>query len=450
MFARHFNADAGRTFDALDRLSHELKLQHIRAFDAVYTPIGCESVLPSYFLTEAELDQLYLDNDYATTLPPELKQHDNAISRITSFTGLKNRLAKDKQQSWLSIAKHFIGWQDDATPRRKIFNIVKAPIVLILNTLFKLIGQVKNVARLFTEYLPYLLYRYCMFGMQYAEFHLEWKSIKTTPQIIAYGALYGLALTGRIIFGTLFFIGQAVTSPVKNFKTAWKAGHDLADRLFISTKSPAVKKIVGHVIGGLLAALSLATTIVVYTFVMPLAMKALGSMAVSKMPDFISTTLQVITNTMMKAFGVIGNAVTLPIFGKIYSAMGVTISAGASGCAFVGSVASTAIRLVADKIKQYVEAKWYGTNAKSEKPLTPPALPTSERVSDQATIVTRLNQGKTPTSLERGSVITTKPEPANGRDTTRGRGYFEWQQPLPPTRIAVNVFSRKPSYGHFE
>lgn len=394
MFPRVIHTQAEETFNAIERLEAALKVQHIRAFDAIYTPDGCEGHLPSYFLTAEEIKLIDEESDKlgATTLPL-LVQHDNAISRLTAFSGMKNRVGKNKSQSWLNIAKNLIGWQDDASPRRKKFNIVKAPFALVWNILSALTKQVKNIARLATEYLPYLLYRYCMFGMEYAALHLEWKSITTAPQKLGYGLLYGLALTGRILFGTVFFIGQAVTSPAKNVKTSWKAGHDLADRLF-DQKHEKARKVIGHLAGGIFAVLSLATTIAVYTFAMPLVIKMIGSLVVSKMPGFLSSTFQTISNGLSNAFGAVGNAVSLPIFGKIYSALGVAVSPGASGWALIGSTISTTLGLAKDKISERVQAKWYDTQGENQ---SKDATSTENNsVNNQSRLLLKLNPSITP------------------------------------------------------
>jgi hypothetical protein len=74
------------------------------------------------------------------------------------LVGIPNRhLHRNERQSLKNLFYNFIGWQENANPTRKKINMALMPVMVILNLLALPIKALQNIAKTFTEFLPYLL-----------------------------------------------------------------------------------------------------------------------------------------------------------------------------------------------------------------------------------------------------------------------------------------------------
>ncbi|STX29576.1 Uncharacterised protein [Legionella beliardensis] len=294
------------------------------------------------------------------------KYYDSPITHVTTFLGLPNQCPTGVSQSWSNIAKNFIGWQDNKTTGRMAYNIAKMPLVVPWNLTMAVLKTALNIVKLGTEFLPRAIADSCSKGRRYASDKLKGKNLSTGAKV-GYGALYGLAILGQIVSECVYFAGQALTSPIKGVRSAWKLGEKIAG-----------KGIGGKLLGGVLATLSIAVTVTAYAFLWPLAVKTLGPVILSKMPTVISHAINVVVNAISPLMSTVGNYL-MPIFGKAFSAMGMTVAPAAVGAAAVAGAALTTVgttisRFVFDPLKN-----WWNKSAR-EKLETKPLNTASKRV----------------------------------------------------------------------
>lgn len=214
------------------------------------------------------------------------------------------------------IIKNFFGWHKESDPLvsnqekyildvpswRKAFSysLIFPVLMGIFNTGRIVLKTVWNIVRFFTEFLPGVLEISSLFA--FAKIKDIYDSTKA-DSLLNGGLIFGL---GFLLFLVGLFhlsckiwrvAGRMITSPTDSMRAGWELGQELL---------PGTK---GKVLGGVLAFLSFAGTVAIYTFVFPLGIKAIAAHA----PAAISNAYAWVTNpaTISKAISFVSQASTL-------------------------------------------------------------------------------------------------------------------------------------------
>ena len=337
-------------FDALKSIFHQ-------AYKGTYPIAGRLNYKNIKLLTEKERD------DYTSN-------QNDPITLITSFMGLPNQCFEAKQ-SWSNIGKNLIGWQDNKTDGRILFNILKMPVTLPVNLLVAFFKTGINCLRIVTEFAPGLLLR-SIGTLQSKLWDIQWdEKNKCTYE-------YNPILSALSkIFRLFLLVGQALTSPIDGIRSSWEWGKYMGGEGWGGT-----------LLGGTLALISMSLTITAYSILLPLAIQTLGPLLLSKMPAFIIQGATTVVNALSPAMAVVGNFI-MPVFGKLLALVGVTTYPGAAvGAAMVGATSLTTIGPVVTKgLDEF--SNWWAKGAKklpAPKKDTPESIPYGENFSNKTDI----------------------------------------------------------------
>lgn len=353
-----------------DRINQSVRQKYKTAFDDVYVPDGYEHRLVTYILDTSDIDDGRAQFNRVLG-SPDAKQNSrerqiiaNPITRFTSFVGLPNHCPEGQRQTWANIGNNLIGWQFDVTTARKNFNIIKAPFVFVWNLLLMAPSFARNMIRLVTEYLPLVGLKYCQSTILACK--RRSKNLYGISMADATGnaVLYGLATLGGLVFGSLHFVGQAVTSPINAVRTAWKLGDDIVFKV----RDPSTKKILGKVMGVVFAALSIAVTVTLYTLLFPLAIHAIGGLIAGKSVPVIGQVVSAVTNSAPAWLSTVGNSVVMPVLGNVFSAIGAAVSPAAAGVGFLAGAALTTVGLGVNRLVNVAKKAWHGSGRASVAP----------------------------------------------------------------------------------
>jgi hypothetical protein len=245
------------------------------------------------------LDLTFLRPDIDYTLDPK--------TVASLLVGIPNRhLHRNEPQSLKNLFYNFIGWQENANPTRKKINMALMPVMVILNLLALPIKALQNITKLFTEFLPYLL---AVISQRYSV-RLEgiWEKILEpglTNKGVAVLALLGMTILYPIfvVSAVLWAIGRATTSPITSVKAAWHGseGGGFFSKLW----------------GGIKVTLSIMTTLAVYAFLFPLAMKFIAAeiipFAATHLPVAIANAVNILTEAVAPILAAIGHVAVGPV-----------------------------------------------------------------------------------------------------------------------------------------
>jgi hypothetical protein len=263
------------------------------------------------------------------------------VIMISSFFGLPNRCAPGTKPSWLTIAKNLIGWQDNKSLPRSIFNALLSPLALTWNLAAAIFKTAVNTAKLATEFLPSLLLTFLTHQNNDESQHD--KDLRLKPAI-----LKTLEATAHI----LLFAGKALTSPINNIRRAWKLGTVLAG-----------KSVSGKILGGSLALLSAGITIVAYSFALPLVISVVGPAIISKMSVSLGQFAAPAMNVLSAAVSWIGSQVVMPVFGQVFVSLGMSVSPVIAGAVTLGTFGLTSLGTALDRLISPFK-EWWSHSAK--------------------------------------------------------------------------------------
>jgi hypothetical protein len=152
-------------------------------------------------------------------------------------------------QTWGNLGKKFVGWQDNVRTIKKVRNIFLAVFFFVpINLATVLIRTPINIVRLFTEFLPALVWTAAAFKLR-AILMAEEK----TPGAIALGIFLGIIYAAGYLIA---LASRSITNPVNALMGAWMHG----------SKHALIKnKYLRVFIGASLAITSLAFTIIGFT-----------------------------------------------------------------------------------------------------------------------------------------------------------------------------------------
>lgn len=227
-----------------------------------------------------------------------LEYMDHPLTMAMSFLGIPNRpLSADKKQSATNILKN-IGY----APWGLLFFIPKLAI---------------NIVKLVTEFLPFLAAH-------------ALRDISHDPKRSE--IVRGLAIAGSLFFDAIGIIGRCLTSPVKSMRVGLKLG----ERLYGAYSTKA------KVVGGLLAALSLAVTVAAYVFLFPFVAHLIA-------PYVATLANTYLPPVVMNAFLAVSPHLTM-LGTAIETMLGVTLTPVATGIAVIIGLAAATIGTVANRV----------------------------------------------------------------------------------------------------
>ncbi|STX52222.1 Uncharacterised protein [Legionella busanensis] len=286
-----------------------------------------------------------------------------AVNNISSFFGLPNYDRHEggykKFSTWANIFRNLIGWQisgensDDLEKKiRLALNILKLiiPITLVWNVATAVLTTAVNVVKIFTEFLPRMFTD--VFNEARGRAYQKYKSDKGGGYL-ALAILFG---AGQVLSETVFFVGQAITSPAKNIRYALS----LSERLAKAFGADPTSKKVGALKLGLIL-LSIALTATAYAFFFPLAIKFIGATIIPKLPLAISHAWNALGHFIGPVATKVGSALgkfMAPMFQKAFTASGLVIEpAGVGAAALLGTASSVAGPPV-QKMKYKLSVRW--------------------------------------------------------------------------------------------
>jgi hypothetical protein len=302
-------------------------------------------------------------DDYAT---PDGKAFINdPLTQLTSLLGLPNRQLKANQrQSWLNVAKNFIGWQEDVSTNGAILNAILMTPLNLIATPLKFAG---NFLKLGTEVVPYtlsmLLSNYAIKSLKLGlntmlTIEEDQGRLKTFANIllgigimIVGGALF---LSGAVI-KNLYHVLRAASSPIESVRIAWATGNASGGKL-------------GLALGSLYVAASIAATLACYVIFFHVAFKVLAPIITSVLPKVITSSISVVAKALTPALTAIGN-VTAPVVSYMVKAftMHAVSSLGAItsmralvGLSAVIAIATTTIGAGIDRAVAKFKLWWHG------------------------------------------------------------------------------------------
>lgn len=245
---------------------------------------------------------------------------ENPLSIVSVFFGWPNFFVEKnyrwQPQSPMSVFKNMIGWEDDADRLKTIWNIFFAIPNLLWHLFLGVFITAKNVAKLFTEFLPTLLMNECDYRYISPENHT--------------------ARIGCIFFSCLLFIGAAFTSPIKAVYAASNQGFLFGKRLLgISSNEDDLALIFSILAMAISLYISLFAAAVLY----PLAVTSLGSLllnAVPQLTSIISTAgswinllpppLLGLASDLWQTAMIIAQPIVTTLFGPLLTMLGSSVS----------------------------------------------------------------------------------------------------------------------------
>jgi hypothetical protein len=302
------------------------------------------------------------------------------------FLGSRNLNSLNEDQSVVNLIKNFVGWQDDATKKRKILNVILMPIIIPLNILALLL----NIAKIFTEFLPAMLGE--IFSKLFNEIEIlskffpESKSssyvtegnTKIPRAVAVILKVLGILITFSlaVVFVYAYLVGQSITSPITSVKNAWD---ELKDAEQMIQKLGKVS----------LLALNILITFIVYAIFFPLAAKFILAEVIpfvaSHLPVVIFNAISLSSQAIAPILTVIGNAI-MPIVSYVGSTLfflssATLTSAMSTAPALAGLGAIVAIFIttgtVISKLRDSLRS-WWDKEHKKHNSAPPPAPANAE------------------------------------------------------------------------
>lgn len=325
------------------------------------------------------------------------------LTIITSLLGIPNRdLDGINEQSIGNIAKNIIGWEDNVSLIRKIFNTVKIIPTTAWNLCVSIIRFTTNMAKLVTEFIPGFIAIYAKFAAyniyqaipgsaaQKPASSYLWHQIKR----VAFWSLY-LSLEGTHYAADLaLIIGRAITSPHKSVRVGWRRGLETAGDNWM-----------GWLIGGALATASIAITVLMYALILPIAEKYAIALIVPHLP---AAAMLVINHTIAFTFPVlskIGATIFMPIVKPVFHALDITVSPAIVTMSAFAGIAITTIGTVTSKLIDDFKNWWFNCGKQKSEPHTDYRRSSSAKITS-AMPANRLRQSS-------GNVQQTEPSTDN-------------------------------------
>lgn len=247
-----------------------LKKFFTRAYDRVY------------FTAELRTQEDYAKSKDAGLTDRERLTYKETKQRIIQFFGLPSGDAKKP----IEILKGLAGWNEKYSTSR---NVLQALIIFPVNLLLTASKLALNIAKLGTEFLPYILakgslglFNACgefFFGdsedslLSLEKFAKQSMAFGVAGALLKLVGLLSVVLLGIMTaaFHIAYFIGGATTSPAENFRAAFRAGNELVggNNIVEDADSNMGNSKIGKVVGTLFALVSALTTACVYAILFP-------------------------------------------------------------------------------------------------------------------------------------------------------------------------------------
>lgn len=279
------------------------------------------------------------------------------LTIITSLLGIPNRdLDGLNEQSIGNIAKNMIGWEDNVSLIRKLFNILKIIPTTAWHLCVSVIRFTTNLAKLVTEFFPGLVALYTKFA--------AYRIYEIIPEIAPQASItsYGWHHVKRITLWSIylfleslhyaadiaFIIGRAVTSPHKSVRIGWRRGLEMAGDNWL-----------GWLIGGVLATASIAITVLMYALILPIAEKYALALIVPHLP---AVAMIAINHTVAFTFPLlskIGSTIFMPIVKPVFNALNITVSPAIVTMSAFAGVAITTVGTVTSKLIDDFKNWWF-------------------------------------------------------------------------------------------
>lgn len=195
------------------------------------------------------------------------------VTMLTSFLGLPNyRFLYERTPTVENILLNFVGWKPEVSTAKKVINGFKVLPIMAWHTINIIPKLLLNVVKLVTEFLPLALAKIVdekrndLAASIASQKQISKKSRRQSAKLFFSQVGFGIYSLGFYLLRTVHFIGRAVTSPINGMRGAYALGKNLFKK---DKKTP----LIGKVVGGALALLSLAITTVAYVFAFPIVAK---------------------------------------------------------------------------------------------------------------------------------------------------------------------------------
>lgn len=222
----------------------------------------------------------------------------------------------------------------------------------------------KNIIKLGTEFIPSVLAETCFYGIKTCLEMLNKPETSFAKKVLLVPAM-GIAALAFIPFKAAHIVGRAITSPINSMYAAYAFGGKVVD-FFANKLIPGIKngeqegkvRLAKKIIGGAFAVFSAALTVVAYTILFPLAIKAIATHIVPQLPSAIITIAEPIVTKLKPIFETIGTGIHA-ISTTFFASMG-AISAHTGISLVAGSVLATigaGLNLGKNLIKRKLQGK---------------------------------------------------------------------------------------------
>lgn len=211
---------------------------------------------------------------------------------ISSFFGIPNRKRHRQNERVpnnpvIDMLLNFIDWPDRAAPSEHKDNmplkIAKAVGLFIWNSIAIPFATIKNIFKFVTQYIPAILTELSYAGLEACRDVMRDTSSHVAIRTLA-NIGFGLAGFAYFLFRGIHAIGRAITSPITSMHAAYRFGVNLFKKrdsnwrvIDEKINGKIIESTLGKVLGVVLAGLSIAVTVIAYTVLFPLGIKAIST-----------------------------------------------------------------------------------------------------------------------------------------------------------------------------
>lgn len=272
--------------------------------------------------------------------------YDCESSLALPFFGLSFLDVGNKKITVKDFFENLAGW--DEKRFTLLINILRAIVIFPLNILLILPRIILNILKLVTEFLPFLMVLLIATLVGKMEKNLGAQSNYSQPTQILITVGIMILAPFLAIFGAVYLLGRAITSPQKNIELALKKGQEWG--------GPGI---VGKLLSAALCIFSIAITLFAYLILFPITIK----LAVAHMPSMIVTGIQNTLNFFapLSKLGAPFSVIMNPIFhamGPFFAKAGSQVILGIAAVTTIAAGPFVVLLNQIDKGFEILSTKW--------------------------------------------------------------------------------------------